>query len=68
MEAVVLKFVPVIVTEVPIAPDEGEKEVIVGTGTINVNPVRLPVPNGVVTETDPDDPLPTVAIMAVGEI
>jgi hypothetical protein len=29
--AVVLKFVPVMVTDVPMGPEVGEKEVIVGT-------------------------------------
>ena len=31
LEAVVLKFVPVMVTEVPIGPEVGEKEEMVGT-------------------------------------
>src|SRR5262245_39503728 len=35
---------------------------------MNVNPPLDPVPPGVVTDTEPDVPLPTVAWMLVGEI
>jgi hypothetical protein len=34
--AVVLKFVPVMVTEVPMGPEVGENEVIVGTAAVAV--------------------------------
>ena len=40
----VLKFVPVMVTVVPIAPDVGEKSVMVGIGTVKVKPHELAVP------------------------
>ena len=63
---VVLKFVPVIVTEVPNGPEVGLKEEIVGVGR-NVNPVSVAVPPGVVTDTFPDAPDATTAVMLVGE-
>ncbi len=62
--AVVLKFVPVMIIVLPMAPDSGEKEVMVGAGK-NVNPSRLPVPPGVVTLTIPEVPVSTTAVMFV---
>ena len=43
----------------------GVKEVIVGAGGINVNPVSEAVPAGAVTTTLPDAPLPTIALIVV---
>jgi hypothetical protein len=65
-DGVVLKLVPVMVTDVPTGPDAGLKPVTVGTG-INVKPARLELPPGVVTETLPEAPVPTTAVMLVGE-
>ena len=62
---IALKLVPVIVTVVPIGPEAGEKEVIVGGGDINVKPVKETVPAAVVTLTLPDAPEPTTAVIAV---
>lgn len=62
-----VKFVPVIVTVAPEAADVGVKDVIVGAA-INVNPANVVVPPGVVTLTFPDAPIPTVAIILVGEL
>ena len=82
---------PVITTEVPLPPEVGEKEVIVGAevdvvvdaGVVVVVDVRgcevgvdlkvklgveLPDPFGVVMLITPLDPLPTMAIILVGEI
>lgn len=64
LAAVVLKLVPVIVTELPIGADVGLKLVIVG-GPIKVNPVRVAVPPGVVTLTLPDCPAPTTAEIVI---
>ena len=60
------KLVPVMVTVVPAPALVGVKEVMVGAG-IKVKPARDAVPPGVVTDTLPDDPVPTVAVMVVGE-
>ena len=57
-----VKLVPVMVTVAPTAADVGVNEVIVGTAK---KPVFVAVPPGVVTETLPDDPLPTTAVMLV---
>ena len=59
-----VKLVPVMVTVAPAAADVGVNEVIVGAA-INVNPVRVPVPTGVVTLTLPDDPDATTAVILV---
>ena len=59
-----VKLVPVMVTVAPAAADVGVNEVIVGAA-INVNPVRVPVPTGVVTLTSPDVPFATTAVMLV---
>jgi hypothetical protein len=60
-----VKLVPVIVTDVPLVPLTGVKEVIVGVGGINVNPASEAVPAGAVTTTLPDAPLPTTALIVV---
>ncbi len=60
----VVKFVPVIVTVVPVIPDVGVKEVMVGAFT-NVKPARVTVPPGVVTETLPEVPLAITAVILV---
>lgn len=66
-----VRFVPLIVTEVPGAPLVGEKDVMVGAGgdVLTVNSVALvPVPDGVVTEIGPDwAPFGTVAVILVSE-
>ena len=59
-----VKFVPVIVTVCPVPAEVGLKDVIVGGGKY-VKPARVPVPDAVVTETEPDAPAPTVALMLV---
>ena len=66
LAGVALKFVPAIVTEVPTAPLVGVKLVIVGEGT-NVKPASVAVPPGVVTDTLPEVPEPTTAVMLVAE-
>jgi hypothetical protein len=43
LAAVVLKFVPVMVTDEPIAPEVGEKEVIVGTVVVDPVVAKLDV-------------------------
>ena len=76
---------PVITTEVPLLPESGKKEIIVGTEAdveveagedveLEVNAdlkvklwVELPDPFGVVTLIIPLEPLPTMAIILVGE-
>ena len=62
-----VKFVPVIVIDVPAPPLVGVNEVIVGPG-INVNPANDAIPPGVVTLTFPDAPVPTIAVMLVDEL
>jgi hypothetical protein len=59
-----VKFVPVIVTVAPATAEVGVKEETVGAGT-NVNPARLAVPPGVITETGPDVPEATTAVIVV---
>jgi len=61
-----LRLVPVIITEVPLAPIVGVNEVMVGAG-INVNPAEEAVPPGVVTLTLPEAPAPTTAVMLVAD-
>jgi hypothetical protein len=59
-----VKLVPLMVTVAPAAADDGEMAVMVGAGI--AKPAKLPVPNGVVTETLPDAPLLfTTALMVV---
>jgi hypothetical protein len=59
-----VKFVPVIVTVCPVPADVGLKEVIVGGGKY-VKPDNIPIPVAFVTEIDPVEPKPTVALMLV---
>ena len=59
-----VKFVPLMMTTVPLAPLVGEKDVIVGGG-IKVKPVIIAVPPGVVTLILPEAPVPTVAVIVV---
>ena len=59
-----VKLVPVIVTVCPVPADVGLNDVIVGGGRY-VKPARVPVPATVVTDTEPDAPAPTVALMLV---
>jgi len=61
-----VKLVPVRVTVAPLAADVGVKDVIVGAG-IKVNPASVTLPPGVVTETEPDVPVATTAVMLVGD-
>jgi hypothetical protein len=59
-----VKLVPVIVTVCPVPAEIGLNEVIVGGGKY-VNPANVPVPDAVVTETTPEVPAATVALMLV---
>src|SRR5437764_458852 len=61
-----VRFVPAIVTLVPIGPLGGEKPLIVGAGTITSKlPALVAVPPGVVTEIVPSvAPGGTVAVMS----
>jgi len=58
------KFVPLMVIVALVPALVGVKEVIIGTG-IKINPVLLAVPPGVVTLTEPEEPDPTIAVIAV---
>ena len=63
-----LKLSPVIVTDVPISPDEGKNEVMTGGGgEVKLKPVNAPVPPAVVTLTSPVEPPPTTAVIVLGE-
>ena len=63
----IIRFVPVITTEVPVSPAVGEKELIVGTEVDDEPKVKLDVeladPFGVVTVITPLAPLPTTAVI-----
>ena len=59
-----VKFVPVIVTVCPVPAEVGLNEAIVGGGKY-VKAARVPVPDAVVTETTPEAPAPTVALILV---
>ena len=59
-----VKFVPVIVTVCPVPAEVGLNDVIVGGGKY-VKPANVPVPDAVVTDTTPEAPAPTVALMLV---
>jgi hypothetical protein len=61
------KLLPFMVTNVPVEPVVGVKEVIRGGGK-KINPERLADPPFVFIETFPDAPLPTTAVMLVEEI
>jgi hypothetical protein len=61
-----VKLVPVIVTVVPAMPLVGVNDVIVGEG-INVKPALVAVPPAVVTDTFPDAPASTTAMMLVAD-
>lgn len=61
-----LKLVPVMVTIVPVIPLVGVKEEMVGDG-MNVNPGNDIVPPRVVTETLPEVPPATTAVILVAE-
>jgi len=68
LAGVALKFVPVMVTDVPTGPLAGVKFVMVGElAAANVNPTRVAVPPGVVTLTLPEVPDATTAVMLVAE-
>jgi len=63
-----VKFVPVIVTEVPTGPEVGENEVIVGAATTVKLVVLVAVPFRLVTEMGPEAaPGGTVAVICVDE-
>jgi hypothetical protein len=59
-----VKLVPVIVTVCPVPAEVGLKDVIVGGGRY-VKPANVPVPDAVVTETTPEVPAATVALILV---
>jgi hypothetical protein len=70
-EVVPVKFVPLIVTVVPLGPLVGENDVIVGdpVGVTVKLPVLVAVPPGVVTLIRPDmAPDGTTAVICVGEL
>ena len=60
-----LRFVPVIEMVLPVPPNTGEKEAIVGGGCTYVNPGSEEVPYGLVTTTFPEAPAPTIALIVV---
>lgn len=62
-----VKFDPEIVTNVPSDPFCGANEFITGAGGMYVNPCNEAVPPGTITDTFPDAPSPTVAVIVVGE-
>jgi len=66
-EIALSKFIPIIVMGVPAPAELSEKELIVGADT-QVNPLPLAVPYKVATEILPDAPVPTSALIWVGEI
>lgn len=57
-----VKLVPVITTALPLPAEVGAKDVMAGAGT-NTNPAIDAAPPGVVTLIEPDEPLPTTAII-----
>lgn len=57
-----VKLVPVMFMVAPDAPKVGVNDVTVG-GCKNIKPVRPPEPAGVITDTLPEVPLPTTAVM-----
>jgi hypothetical protein len=61
-----VKLLPVMVIEVPNPAVVGLMELITGAG-INVKPDKLAEPPAELTPTEPDDPLPTIALMVVDE-
>jgi hypothetical protein len=61
-----VKPVPVMVTVVPTPATTGVKDVILGGG-IKVKPPNVPVPPGLTTDTLPEAPLPTTAVIVVGD-
>lgn len=61
-----VKSVPVMVTVAPALPLVGVNEVMVGAG-IKINPARVAVPVGAVTEIFPEVPVPTTAVIVVGD-
>src|SRR5262245_52632780 len=62
-----LKLAPVIIIVVPMVPVVGVKEITDGVG-INVKPLMMAVPPAVVTETSPDAPEPTTALIVLSFI
>jgi hypothetical protein len=64
-----VKFVPVIVTDVPASPDVGVNDVIVGQVVLaTVKPAKVSVPSAFVTSTAPlVVPVPTTAVIEVPE-
>ena len=59
-----VRWVPVMVIDMPAAAAVGAKEVMVGGG-MNVKPSREAEPPGVVRLTAPEDPVPTITTMEV---
>lgn len=60
------KLKPVMVIVSPVRAVVGVKDNTFGDG-LNVKPVRVAVPPGVVTDILPDDPVPTTAVICVDE-
>ncbi len=61
-----VKSVPVIIRVAPLAVLVGENEEMIGAG-IKVNPASKSVPQGVLTNTSPEVPVATKAVICVGE-
>jgi hypothetical protein len=60
------KLLPLMVMVSPMVPDKGEKPLTTDAGGgIKIKPARLPVPLGDVTETNPEPPFPTTAVIVV---
>ncbi len=64
-EVAPVKLVPLIEIVAPGPPDVGVKDVIVGAGEVCVKPAKDAEPYGVITDTFPELPFPTVAVMVV---
>ena len=59
-----VKLLPLMVMREPGVAEVGVKEVMTGRGGgMKVNPGRLAVPSGVLTDTRPEDPPATTAVM-----
>jgi hypothetical protein len=60
------KLLPVMVIKAPVAAAVGVKDVMMGGG-IKINPFKVAMPPGVVRPSEPEEPLPTIAIIVVDE-
>ncbi len=62
-EEVPVKFLPLMVIDVPVVPSVGLKEAIDGSRFLKLNPGKVAEPLAVVTLTLPLAPLPTIALI-----